>query len=94
MPPPFFKKSATAKRKAAKVKRPPQVPLLHPRWLPPSGVCRLQGHADDEGDGDPRRSHHPPPQKPATARSFQRAVRTAIIRARFMGLLPYVNREE
>ena len=93
MPPPFQKKSATAKRKAAKIKRP-----LKCRFCTPDGCPRpvyvdykdmrtLKAMVTRDGHIIPRR-------KTGNCQKFQRAVRTAIIRARFMGLMPYVIRED
>lgn len=92
-PKPGAKTSKTAKRKAAKQKRP-----LKCRFCTPQGCPRpvyvdykdmrtLKVMITREGNLIARR-------RTGNCAKFQRAVRRAVLRARFLGLLQYVNREE
>lgn len=85
-------KRPPSNRKKAKIKRP-----LRCRFCTPAGCPRpvfvdykdlrtLKLMINRDGNMIPRR-------RTGNCAKFQRAVRDAVLRARYMGLLPYVDRE-
>lgn len=81
------------KKKAAKAKRPMKCRFCtsdgcpRPVYVDYKDMRTLKVMITRDGHIIPRR-------RTGNCAKFQRAVRSAILRARFMGLLPYVNRED
>ncbi len=95
MPPPFAKRPnrPPTKRKTNKTKRPVKCRFCtsdgcpRPVYVDYKDLRTLKVMITRDGHIIPRR-------RTGNCAKFQRAVRRAILRARFMGLLAYVNRED
>lgn len=79
------KKRARLKRKL-KCRFCPDGQIPRPVYVDYKDTKRLRELVDREGRVSPRR-------RTGTSAIFQRAVRKAILRARFIGLMPYVSEE-
>lgn len=83
---PIRKKKATAKRKL-KCRFCTKEGCPRPVYVDYKDLRTLKVMVNSAGHMIPRR-------RTGNCAKFQRAVREAVLRARFMGLLPYVNRDQ
>lgn len=73
-------------KKKLKCRFAPDGVIARPVYVDYKDVRLLKGLVDREGRIQPRR-------RTGTSTLYQRAVRDAVLRARFIGLLPYVSEE-
>lgn len=81
-----LRKKRSRLKKKIKCRFCPDGKPVRPVYIDYKDVSLLKGLIDREGKILPRR-------KTGTSALYQRAVRTAILRARFIGMLPYVSED-